>query len=150
MTPNDIILSCFALVWNQDKVWDNMKPNEIIKILLYCHSRGWLYCFKKEDRIIGFAIAYRTTEENGDTFPKEETGDILFCPIAVAKEGFSTYMMRRVKKWLDINKEKYSELVFNKNERIVRKKIKEFNHGKDKSAELAVGSDVLHEPQLIA
>jgi hypothetical protein len=135
----DRILEAFSLIWDSG-VWTH-KPNEIIKILLYAHSKGWLYLITKNEKVVGLWISYLVEkfEDIDKHYPLKEGGRVLFVPIVVMKPGEKMYCMRRIRGWYRNNKQNFDEIVYEKNDRLIRKRVRD---GKEQGSPVTGRADV--------
>ena len=86
MNENDLILKSLDIII-EEKVWEDKKPSEILRILMYLHSKGWLFFSKINGEIKAILSAYRINEVTDDslkTLPVDENGHILYVPFVLS------------------------------------------------------------------
>lgn len=86
MNENDLILKSLDIII-EEKVWADKKPSEILRILMYLHSKGWLFFSKINGEIKAILSAYRINEVTDDslkTLPVDENGHILYVPFVLS------------------------------------------------------------------
>lgn len=88
MNQYKLILQSLDLII-EHALWPEKKASEIFNILMYVHTKGWLYTPNKEGKIIAVICAYRIPNIDGDNLTKmpiEESGNILYVPFVIAIE----------------------------------------------------------------
>ena len=71
----------------ESKLWQDKKPSEILKILLYMHNKGWLYTPIIDGKVQAVIGAYRideVTDEKLVKLPKDNSGKILYIPFVIS------------------------------------------------------------------
>jgi hypothetical protein len=85
--PNELKVAAKLLF--ESSIWPDRKEFEYFaKLVLYTHSKGWLWLAKEEGEVRAASIAYKVpavNESTGDQIPEESKGNILYVPILVSK-----------------------------------------------------------------
>jgi hypothetical protein len=82
MTQGQILAQAF-LILQESNIYPNAKPSDWLKVLLYMHTKGWLYIGFEKEKMAMVAGMYRIKKFNKDTIkdlPKKEEGNVLYIP----------------------------------------------------------------------
>lgn len=90
MTQSELLLKALNLVVKSG-LWPETTPGEWIKILLYLHTRGWLYFIPENNDLAVVIAGYRVPEVGRTThraLPTKEEGKIFYVPfmVSIAKD----------------------------------------------------------------
>jgi len=118
------------------KLWEEKKPSEILRILLYMHNKGWLYTPIVDGKVQAVIGAYRileVTDENLVKLPTDNLGKILYIPfvISLSKEDNMYEVVRNsMREYIKENPDIEEIVLEDKNNNIKRYKIGD-NYGKE-------------------
>ena len=89
ISQQELLREVFGMVMKAGLKKD-MKPMQWAKLLLALHNRGFLYIIPGNDKPIDIVVGgYRipsTDEKYLREVPKEESGDIFYCPFYLPKD----------------------------------------------------------------
>lgn len=123
MNSMDILLKSLDLII-ENKVWEDRKPSDILRILNYVHNKGWLYIPRENNEIIAIICAYRIKEITKDSLiklPLKEEGDILYVPFVLSlnkKDNIFKIIRNLMKTYLDENPNVNEIILEDKNNKI--------------------------------
>lgn len=122
---NEILLKSLDII-HKSKLWEDKLPSEILKILLYVHSKGWLYTPVEDGKIKAVICAYRIKE--GDSLkklPVAEDGNTLYVPFAISMTDENIFRIIResLDQYLLQNPEVTEMVMEDKNNQIKRFKL---------------------------
>lgn len=125
ITQGQLLAECFGLII-ENKVCPETKPREWLTVLLYMHTKGWLY-FSGQEKLDIVACAYRipaVSPEYTDVLPKKEKGNILYVPFYTTRNQDRFSALKFLKAYLKQNKQKIKEVAWY--ERGDNKKLKRY------------------------
>lgn len=148
MNQHAIILKAFDLILKH-KIWEDKTPSEILKILMYLHTKGWLYIPVVDGKIEAIIAAYRIEYINDSSLvkiPVTEIGNTLYVPLALNLSDKSLYRTIRnsLKSYLEDNPN-VNEIVFEelRTNKIKRHKLnKGASYGKQKRARVTSDTNI--------
>lgn len=114
----------------ESRLWEDRKPSEIFNILMYVHTKGWLYTPVENGEIVAVVCAYKIPEVNEDTLkkmPLKEEGNILYAPfvLSIKKDVNLFHVIREsCKAYLEQNPEVEEIVLEDKNNKIKRFPLK--------------------------
>ncbi len=114
----------------ESKIWPDRKPSEILNILIYIHSKGWLYTLKDNDIVRVIICGYRIPEINDANLTKlpiSESGNILYIPFVVSLDkdnNIFEVIRKSMKVFLEQNKDIEEIILEDKNNKIKRYSLK--------------------------
>jgi len=130
-TQGQLLAEIFKLIVDK-KVCPETPPNEWAALLLYLHTKGWLYFGMDKEENVKVAVAgYRIPRLEPkyiDTLPKKEKGKILYIPFYASNNGDAFSALKFLKTYLKQNKKKITEVAFY--ERGDNNKLKRFKINK--------------------
>jgi hypothetical protein len=124
----DLLFKCLDLIV-AIKLWPDKSPSNILKILMYVHSKGWLYTPTVDGELTAVMCGYRipeVNEENLTKMPLKEEGNILYIPFVVSmKKDLNLFQVIResCKIYLEKNPDITEIVVEDKNNKIKRYKL---------------------------
>jgi hypothetical protein len=83
------LFQAYALI-KETKIFDNLDDAQLIKVLLWCESKGWLYYRFERQKVIFVACMYnihKFDEKTCYVVPIKSEGNILFVPFLVNISG---------------------------------------------------------------
>lgn len=119
----------------EEKLWDDKKPSEILRILLYVHNKGWLYTPTSDGEVVAIICAYRIKEINEDglrKLPLDEDGKILYVPfvLSIKKDDNLFHIVREACSiYLNENRDIEEIVLEDKNQKIKRYNLKKTLQG---------------------
>lgn len=122
----EIILKSLDIII-ESQIWPDKKPSEVLKILLFVHSKGYLYTPTIDGKVQAVFCAYRV--KDGDdlvTIPSIQDGDILYVPFLVSVEKDSNLfnvVRESCRIYLDDNPDIKEIIIEDKNNKIKRYKL---------------------------
>lgn len=129
MNPYEILLQSLDIII-EAKLWEDKKPSEIFKILMYVHNKGFLYTPLIDGKVIAVLCAYRIPEVNDENLvklPIKESGKILYVPFALSLNKEDN-IFRVVRESLNIYLEKNNDIeeivLEDKNKKLKRYSLK--------------------------
>lgn len=129
MNQSEIILQSLDIIVDE-KLWPDRKPSDILKILNYVYTKGWLYTTSDDNKIKAVVCGYRIpeiTDESLVKLPLKENGNILYIPFVISLNKEDN-IYRVVRKALNIFLEKNQDLtemvIEDKNKKIKRYTLK--------------------------
>ena len=131
----DIILQSLDII-HASRIWQDKTPSHTLRILLYMHSKGWLYAPAIDGKVQAVIGAYRVSEVTDEILgrlPQESIGKILYIPfvISVAKEDNMYVVVRHaMKEYLSKNTDIEEIVLEGKDDKLRRYKIGE-QYGKN-------------------
>ena len=136
MNENDLILKSLDIII-EEKVWEDKKPSEILRILMYLHNKGWLFFSKINGEIKAILSAYRINEVTDDslkTLPVDENGHILYVPFVLSlnkNENLFHIIREATNIYLKDNPDIEEIVLEDKNNQIKRYSLKGALNGKE-------------------
>lgn len=119
-----------------NKHWPELKPSEIFKIIMYVHSKGFLYTPMVDGKIQCVICAYRIPEVNDITImklPLKEEGTILYVPFFISfnkEENLFKIVRESLSLYLENNPDITELVVEDKNKKIKKYYLKGANNAK--------------------
>ncbi len=132
MNKNEIILQAFDIMVAK-KIWHDVSASQLLKILMFLDSKGWLHILKDE----AVVAAYRIKEISDDCMtkiPEKEEGNILYVPMAISlkkEENMYKIVRESLNIYLEENPDISQLVLEDKNE-----KLKIYNLKGDKNGKL--------------
>ncbi len=86
MTQAQLLIQAYFMIIKSG-VCPETKPEEWKNILIYLHTKGFLYAHVEGEKVDMVAAMYRVpklTKKILNTYPKEEKGEILYVPFFVS------------------------------------------------------------------
>lgn len=135
MTQGQMLAQAFLILQNS-KIYNDATPKDWLKVLLYMHTKGWLYIGFENEKMVMIAGMYRIKKfdkKNIKVLPKKEEGNILYIPFFASNAQDKLLprklLQRYMKKHRDIK-----QIVFYANEeKKIFNRIKEKENGKRRS-----------------
>lgn len=133
MTQTELLLQV-ALLLEMKKPWADISTCDMLKVIMYVHSKGWLYTAVDEDGVLELVgVAYRVPEYKESEMyklPKEESGNTLYIPFMVSVSNDRMKVLRSLRQLLNMVPEA-EKLVFERRSKdgVVRQYNKEKHHG---------------------
>ena len=96
-----LIAKCLKMVIEK-KVCPETTSSDWVRILLYAHSKGYLYTNKDAS---AFVLCYRIPEwreEYGNVMPEVETGEVLYVSFSVSESNDKLSLLRMLKSYSGI------------------------------------------------
>jgi hypothetical protein len=103
MTQANLLIQAFFLI-TKSGVCPETTPEEWKKILLYTHSKGYLYAHVTEEKLDMIACMYRVkslSDKNIDVYPEKEKGNILYVPFFASTQKDNTLAISLFKSIID-------------------------------------------------
>lgn len=103
MRQIDLLVKCLKMIKDK-KVSPDTNMEDWVRILLFAHTRGYLYTTSDAS---AFVIAYRIPEwkeEYGNVMPAQEGGDVLYVSMAVSESENMLVLLKMLKQYLKENK----------------------------------------------
>lgn len=118
----------------ENKIWEDKKPSEVLKILMLVNSKGFLYTPIVNGEIKAVLCAYRIKDINNLTkIPLKEEGKILYVPFLVSvnkNEDLFNIIRESCRIYLENNSDIEEIILEDKNNKIKRYRLKGDNNGK--------------------
>lgn len=118
----------------ENKIWEDKKPSEVLKILMLVNSKGFLYTPIVNGEIKAVLCAYRIKDINNLTkIPLKEEGKILYVPFLVSvnkDEDLFNIIRESCRIYLENNSDIEEIILEDKNNKIKRYRLKGDNNGK--------------------
>lgn len=136
MNENDLILKSLDIII-EEKLWEDKKPSEILRILMYLHNKGWLFFSKIDNEIKAIISAYRikyVTDDSLKTLPVDENGHILYVPFVLSlnkNENLFHIVREATNIYLKDNPDIEEIVLEDKNNQIKRYSLKGALNGKE-------------------
>lgn len=111
----------------ESRLWNDKKPSEVLNILMYLHTKGWLYTPLVDGKVQAVVAAYRIKDgSNLMNLPLKEEGNILYIPFVLSIDnniGMFRIMREIMKSYLNDNPDVTEILLEGKDDRLRRYKI---------------------------
>lgn len=135
MNEYQVILQALDLLISEN-LFPEKKPSDVLNLLMYVHTKGWLYTPMIDGVVKVVICAYRipdATDESLKNMPKEESGNILYVPFVISLGDSNIYEVIResLKLYLDANPNIEELVLEDKNNQIKRYKLKGDINGKE-------------------
>jgi len=134
ITQGQILAQAF-LILKESNIYPNAKPSDWLKVLLYMHTKGWLYIGFEKEKMAMVAGMYRIKKfdkENIKILPKKEEGNVLYIPFFASSAEDKLLPRKLLQRYLSKHKDiKKITFYANEKERIFNR-LKERKNGKRK------------------
>lgn len=128
----EIILKALDLII-ENNLWEDKKPSEILKILIFINSKGYLYTSVIDGNIKAVLCAYRIKDDTDlIKIPLKEEGRILYVPFLVSvnkDEDLFNIIRESCRIYLERNPDIEEIILEDKNNKIKRYKLKGESNG---------------------
>ncbi len=146
MTQQEAILQALDIIV-EDKIWPDRKPSQILNILMYVNSKGWLYTTSVQNKVRTIICGYRIPEVSDDTMvklPVEEIGTILYIPFVLSlnkEDNIYKIIREALGIFLKENQDLTEMVIEDKNNKIKRYKLGE-SYGEESATTVASTSNI--------
>ncbi len=135
ITQGEMLAQAF-LILQQSNIYPNAKPADWIKILLYMHTKGWLYIGYEKEKMVMVAGMYRIKKFNKDTIktlPQKEEGNVLYVPFFASNAEDKLLPRKLLQRYLSKHKNIKKITFYNDERERVFNRLKERKNGKRKN-----------------
>lgn len=147
MTQSELIAQALTVTYKA-KVLGDMTPGEYLMVLMYCHTKGWLYLSQHDGKVVSVIAAYRipeVTEAYMGKLPPQEGGTILYIPMAASldpSENVFKSMRETLRKYLEQNPDITEIVIEKENNQLKRYKRKGVENEQEQGSGVTTDTDV--------
>jgi hypothetical protein len=135
MTQGQMLAQAFLML-SKTNIYPNADIKDWFKVLLYMHTKGWLYIGFENEKMVLVVGMYRIKKFDKDSIkdlPKKEEGNVLYIPFFASEAEDKLLPRKLLQRYLSKHKNINRIAFYADDKEKVFKRLKERKNGKGKN-----------------